>query len=244
MSRYSRSGSFGSFGPGGWTAAVKTLIIVCSTAYLLQLFDGISGGQSLIDKFGLSPFLVTHHFYVWQLVTYIFLHGGILHILFNMLGLWMFGTDLERLWGTRRFTQFFFICGIGGGLFKTLLSPSNNQVTIGASGAILGLLVAYGVLFPERTIILYIFPIKVKRFVIGTAVITVMSSLTPGGSTDYRVHLGGMLVAFFYMKGGHLIPNLKGSYDRWQRGRLRRKFEVYYNDRHREDDEKWRRWKN
>jgi len=212
--------------------------------FLLQIFDGIASGPSFIDKFGLEPYQVTHQFYIWQLVTYIFLHGGILHILFNMLGLWMFGTDLERLWGTREFTKFFFICGIGGGLFKTLLSPSNTQVTIGASGAILGLLVAYGFLFPERTIILYIFPIKVKWFVIGTAVITVLSSVSGGGGTDYRVHLGGMLIAVVYMKGSHLIPNLKGSYDRWQRGRLRRKFEVYYNDRHREDDEKRPRWKN
>src|SRR5437867_8981017 len=79
-----------------------------------------------------------------------------------MLGLWMFGTDLERLWGSRAFTKFFFICGIGGALLKTLLNPASLQSTIGASGAILGILVAYAFLFPDRMIILYIFPIKVK----------------------------------------------------------------------------------
>ena len=161
-----------------------------------------------------------------------------------MLGLWMFGTDLERIWGSRDFTKFFFLCGIGGGVFKTLLSPLSLQTTIGASGAILGILVAYGFLFPERTIILYIFPIKVKWFVIGTAAITVLSSLQDGGSTDYRVHMGGMLCALIYMKGGRIFPDLKSRYDKWQRARLRRKFEVYYNERHREDDERWRRWKN
>ena len=195
MSRYYGS-SFGSFGPGGISPVVKTLVIICSTVFLLQIFDGISGGATITGKFGLVPYQVTHHFYLWQLVTYIFLHGGLLHILFNMLGLWMFGTDLERIWGSRAFLKFFFLCGIGGAAFKTLLSPSSGQATIGASGAILGILVAYGFLFPERTIILYIFPIKVKWFVIGTAVITVLSSIQDGGSTDYRVHLGGMVCAF------------------------------------------------
>ena len=244
MSRYYRS-SFGAFGPGGISPVVKTLIIICSTAFLLQIFDSIAGGATFISKFGLVPYQVTHRFYLWQLVTYIFLHGGFLHILFNMLGLWMFGTDLERLWGSRAFTKFFFICGIGGAVSKTLLNPVSQQTTIGASGAILGILVAYAFLFPDRLIILYIFPIKVKWFVIGTAAFTVLSSIQDGGSTDYRVHLGGMLCALLYMKGRRVVTDLKWHYDRWHRNRLRRKFDVYYNERHRDDDqERWRRWKN
>lgn len=248
MSRYNRNsfGSFGSFGPGGISPVVKNLIIICCVAFLLQIFDQLSGGATITAKFSLVPYQVTHQFYIWQPVTYIFLHGGIFHILFNMLGLWMFGTDLERLWGSRAFMKFFFLCGIGGGLFKTLLSPSSMQGTIGASGAILGILVAYGFLFPDRVIILYIFPIKVKWFVIGTAVITVISSVQGGGSTDYRVHLGGMLCAAAYMKGRGVFGDVRGRYDRWQRARLRRKFDVYYNERRRNDDdqERWRRWKN
>jgi rhomboid family protein len=244
VSRYYRS-SFGSFGPGGISPVVKTIIIICCAVFVLGVFDSIAGGpSSFIRNFGLTPFTVTHHFYLWQLVTYIFLHANLLHILFNMLGLWMFGTELERLWGRHAFTKFFFLCGIGGALFKVLLSPNSLQATIGASGAILGLIVAYGILFPDRTIILYIFPIPVKWFVIGVATITVLSSISDGGSTDYRVHLGGMLCAFLYMKGGRFFRDLRYQYDRWQRARLRRKFEVFYNDRHREDDEKWRRWKN
>jgi membrane associated rhomboid family serine protease len=109
---------------------------------------------------------------------------------------------------------------ISGALFKVVLSPSTFQATIGASGAILGLLVAYGILFPERIIILYIFPIKVKWFVIGTAVITVISSINGGGGTDYRVHLGGMVAAFLYMKGGYLFSDVRRQYDRWRRNRL------------------------
>ena len=133
----------GSFGPGGISPTVKTLIIVCSVVFLLQQFDSIAGGGAFISNFGLVPLQVTHHGYLWQLVTYIFLHGGLFHILFNMLGLWMFGTDLERLWGRKAFTRFFFLCGVGGGLFKVLLNPSLPYPTVGASGAILGLLVAF-----------------------------------------------------------------------------------------------------
>jgi len=248
VSRYYRS-SFGGIGPGGWSPAVRTLIIVCSVVFVLQTFDSLAGGQStIVSKFGLNPYLVTHSFYLWQLVTYIFLHGGIMHILFNMLGLWMFGTDLERLWGTRAFTKAFFLCGIGGAVFKVLLNPSASQITLGASGAILGLLVAYGFLFPERIIILFIFPIKVKWFVIGYAVLTVLSSISGGGMTDYQVHLGGMLCGLFYMKGGRVFSDIRWQYDKWRRARLRRKFEVYYNERHRDDrdngEQKWRRWKN
>ncbi len=146
--------------------------------------------------------------------------------------------------GQTDFTKFFFLCGIGGAVFKTVLSPSSLQATVGASGAIFGLLVAYGFLFPENQIILYIFPIKVKWFVIGYAVITVLSSLQAGSSTDYRVHLGGMLTALVYMKGGRILPDLKSRYDRWHRNRLRRKFEVYYNERRRNDDQEKRRWRN
>jgi membrane associated rhomboid family serine protease len=210
------------------------------------MIDSIAGGPTFTGKFALVPYQVTHEFYVWQLVTYIFLHGGFLHIIFNMLGLWMFGTELERLWGKKAFTKFFFLCGIGGALFKTLLNPMSTGSTIGASGAILGILVAYAFIFPERIIILYIFPLKVKWFVIGTAVITVLSSLRDGGSTDYRVHLGGMLCALFYMRGRGFFTDFRSHYDRWQRNRLRRKFEVYYNERHRNEDDqqKWRRWRN
>ena len=92
---------------------------------------------------------------MWQLVTYIFLHGGFFHILFNMFGLYMFGSELEATWGTREFAKFFFICGIGAGILTVIASPYSPVAIIGASGAILGLLVAYGVLFPNRQIYIY-----------------------------------------------------------------------------------------
>jgi membrane associated rhomboid family serine protease len=210
------------------------------------MFDAAAGG-TFTSKFGLTPALVTQNLYLWQLVTYIFLHGQLFHILFNMLSLWMFGSELENTWGSRQFTKFFFICGIGAGLLSVALSPSSGAMTIGASGAIYGILAAYGILYPNRIIIFIIFPIPVKWFVIGLGVIAFISSISAtGGGVAHVAHLGGMLCGLVYMKGGRIIPDLRLRYDRWQRNRLRRKFEVYYNERRRNEDdqEKWRRWKN
>src|SRR5262249_45601444 len=143
---------YGGFGIGGWAPAVKGLIFTCVVAFFLQVFDRMAGGPSFSSKFCLTPALVAHNFFLWQLVTFIFLHdtGQFLHILFNMLALWMFGSELESLWGTRQFTKFFFLCGIGAGLLTVLLSPNSPATTIGASGAIYGILAAYGILFPNR----------------------------------------------------------------------------------------------
>src|SRR5215831_15370055 len=240
---------FGGFGiGGGWTPAVKALIIACGIAFVLQILDRLAGPASFTEKFGLTPAMVTENFYLWQLVTYIFLHGGFFHILFNMFALYMFGSELEMTWGTREFTKFFFICGIGAALTSVIVSPHSPIPIIGASGAIFGLLLAYGVLFPDRLIYLYmIIPIPAKWFVVIFGAITFFSALSATGSgVAYVAHLGGMLFGFIYLKGGRLIPDLRYRYDRWQRNRLRRKFEVFYNERRRNDDdqEKWRRWRN
>ena len=127
-----------------------------------------------------------------------------------------------------------------------MLSPNSGTTTIGASGAIYGILAAYGILFPNRIIILYIFPIPAKWFVLGLGVMAFLSSISASGSGVAHVaHLGGMLCGLLYLRGGRLIPGLRERYDRWQRNRLRRKFGVYYNERRNEDDQpKWRRWKN
>jgi rhomboid family protein len=238
---------FSGFGIRPWTPAVKILILSCVIAYFVQIIDYRSGGPSFTSKFGLTPVLVTHSFYLWQLVTYIFLHavGQPLHIIFNMLGLWMFGSELEALWGTRQFTKFFFICGIGAGLLTVLLSPGSPVTTIGASGAIYGVLAAYGILFPNRIIIFIIFPIPAKWFVLMLGGMAFISSLSASGSGIANVaHLGGMVCGLIYLRGGRLFSDIRHRYDRWQRNRLRRKFEVYYNERHRDDDEsKWRRWR-
>jgi membrane associated rhomboid family serine protease len=244
MSRYNRS-SYSGIGYPQWTRAVKALIIACVIAFALQIFDRFAGGPSIVGKFGLTPADVTQRYYVWQLVTYIFLHdtGQIFHILFNMLGLWMFGSAMETVWGSRQFTKFFFICGIGAGILTVLLSPRGLVPVIGASGAIYGIILAYAMTFPDNIIYFLIFPIPAKWFAVIFGAIAFFSSLsTSGGGVAHVAHLGGMLFALVYLKGGSLL-RLRRHYDKWQRNRLRRKFEVYYNDRHRDDNERGRRWR-
>ena len=246
MSGYNRS-SYSGIGYPQWTRAVKTLVIACVVAFVLQIFDSLAGAPSFTAKFGLTPYLVTHKFYVWQLVTYIFLHDTsppFFHILFNMLGLWMFGSDLERVWGSRQFTKYFFICGIGAGLISVALSPNAVSPIIGASGAIYGILLAFGMLFPNRVIYWIIFPIPAKWLVVIFGGIAFFSSLSASGDGVAHVaHLGGMAIGFLYLKGGGLLSGVKIRYDRWQRGRLRKKFDVYYNERHPDDNQRWRRWR-
>src|SRR5437660_9738978 len=211
---------------GGWTPAVKTLVIACGIGFLLQIFDQFSGAPAFTYKFGLVPAAITQKYYLWQIVTYIFLHGGFFHILFNMFALYMFGSELEQLWGTREFTKFFFICGIGAAITSVIVSPYSPVPIIGASGAIFGLLLAYGVLFPNRIIYLYmVIPIQAKWFVVIMGAIAFLSSMSAsGGGIAHIAHLGGMLVGFMYLKGGRLFSDIRWHYDRWHRNRLRRKF--------------------
>ena len=143
-------------------------------------------------------------FWVWQLATYMFLHGGLFHILFNMLALWMFGTELERIWGTRYFLKFYFVTGIGAGVLTVLFSllPFDfaqqlyQSNIIGASGAIYGLLLAYAIYFPDRPIYLYfVFPIPAQIFVMIMGAIAFYSSVVGrSGGVANATHLGGLLV--------------------------------------------------
>jgi membrane associated rhomboid family serine protease len=226
-----------SFGPP-LTPAVKKLIIITGAAFVLtyipaQLFHW----SAPFIWFGLTPYLVIHGFYIWQLVTYLFLHGGFFHILFNLFALWMFGADLERKWGSRQFLYYFFLTGIGAGLFNVILEPSSTIPTIGNSGAVYGILLAYGLLFPERLIYLYLLiPVKAKWFVLGMGVIEFLSSLSsPGSGIAHVAHLGGMLVGFLYLRGHGLSFSWKLRYHEWRRARLRKKFEVYMR-KHEEKD--------
>jgi membrane associated rhomboid family serine protease len=226
------------------------LIITCGVVFVLQLIDRGVGGSPIVAKFGLSTTDVTQRFYVWQLVTYIFLHSTdrIGHILFNMLSLWMFGSELERAWGTRRFLQYFFICGVGAGLCTVLVESllGRDSLTIGASGAIYGVLLAYGVTWPDRIIYFIIFPIPAKWLVIIFGGIAFFNSMGPARGVAEFAHLGGMLIGFLYLKlGGPGGGSWKDRYQRWRRDRLRRKFDVYPGNRPNgpPEDLRWRRWK-
>jgi membrane associated rhomboid family serine protease len=181
-----------------WTPAVKYLIIINVAIFLLQELSGTHPFREL----GLVPRAIWHDGYIWQLVTYMFFHAGLWHLAFNMLALWMFGSMMERVWGTRRFLKYYFLTGIGAGISTFLFTINSTIPTIGASGAVYGLLVAYAVTFPNHTIYLYFFiPIKAKYFAIFFGVIEFLSSISySGDSIGHLAHLGGMVVGFVYLK--------------------------------------------
>ncbi|HSW38907.1 MAG TPA: rhomboid family intramembrane serine protease, partial [Acidobacteriota bacterium] len=130
---------------GPWTRTVKTLILATVALYVLQIFVHLISGSRVFELyFGLVPARVTRELMLWQFVTYMFLHGGVFHLLLNMLILFMFGNELERYWGSRRFLKYYFITGIGAGVCSWLVSINSIAVIVGASGAIYGLLLAYG----------------------------------------------------------------------------------------------------
>jgi membrane associated rhomboid family serine protease len=209
-----------SFGPP-LTPVVKRLIIITTAAFVVTYIpQQIFGWSAPYAWFALQPYDVLHRFYIWELVTYLFLHGGFFHILFNMFALWMFGSDLESLWGGRKFLFYYFLTGIG------------------AAGAIYGLLLAYGMLFPDRPIYLYfIIPIKAKWFVVIMGAIELVSSFSmPGSGVSHIAHLGGMLFGFLYLRGWNLPYTLQLRYHEWRRARLRSKFEVYMRKQEKKDE--------
>jgi membrane associated rhomboid family serine protease len=188
---------------------------------------------------------------VWQLVTYLFLHdlGSIWHILFNMLTLWMFGASIEETWGTRRFLIYYFVCGIGAGICVVLANLTFGdpyQRVIGASGAIYGLLLAFGMLFPNQTVLFsFLFPIKAKYMVMIFGAIAFFSSFQTGSTVSNLAHLGGMLFGFVYMKtqfgsrvGGSFDFDFRQRWKEYKLQRARKKFKVYLK-KHGSDRDPW-----
>ena len=181
----------------GLPPIIKKLMITMGAVFLLQTF--VSGRITLY--LGLVPILVWKKYFLWQLATYIFLHGGFSHILFNLLALWMFGGELENYWGSRKFLFYFFFCGIGAGICTVVFSPYQSIPVIGASGAIYGILLAFGWLFPNRPIYIYfLFPIPAKYMVIIYGLIELYASMEgTGGGIAHLTHLGGLLFGIIYM---------------------------------------------
>jgi membrane associated rhomboid family serine protease len=181
--------------------AIKALLIANGSLYALQILLQVSAGFSLVSYAGLSPAMVAKGA-VWQLVTYMFLHGNLLHLLFNMLGLWMFGRELESDWGSREFLKYYFTCGVGAGLVTLLALWGNITYTIGASGAVYGILLAFGMAYPNRYIFLwFLIPIKAKYFVILFGALEVLASLSStNDGVAHLTHLGGLVIGFFYLK--------------------------------------------
>ena len=188
---------------GVFPPVIKWLLIINVAAFLgpRVLYFNL---DVLYRTFGLVPAYVFGKFYVWQPVTYMFLHGGTWHILMNMFILWMFGSELERTWGSKEFLKFYFAAGIGAGIINFVFgvfNPATNLTPIiGASGAIYGILVAYAMLFPERYVYIYfLIPVKVKYLVIFLVAIEFLSTYRADGIAHFA-HLGGALVGFLYLK--------------------------------------------
>jgi membrane associated rhomboid family serine protease len=226
-----------SFGPGPMTPAIKALVIANVVAFVASW-----AAPALTGLFGLQPQEVFRGLEIWRPVTYMFLHGGIFHILFNMLALWMFGVELERMWGSRYFLKYYFVCGIGAAITTLLLSwmpmPAFEalyySLTVGASGAVYGILLAFALYFPYRPILLmFVFPVPAKYAVMIMGGIALLSSMDAGGGIAHTTHLGGLVAGYLYLKGGrlHLMSELQYRWLKWRINRARRKFDVYSGGR-------------
>ena len=234
--RYSPYASSFSFGPGPLSTAMKALIGANVAIFLAQNLL-----PSLTETLGLKPAAVLGGLQIWRLASYMFLHVGFMHILFNMLALWMFGTDLEHRWGTRYFLKFYFVTGVGAGILTVLFSLLPFEfaaqlypaIIIGASGAIYGLLLAYALYFPDRLIYYIVFPIPAKYFVLIMGALALSGSMGGAGGVANATHLGGLLVAYLLLKGSrvHPVAELKYRYLKWKIDRARKKFGVYSGGR-------------
>jgi membrane associated rhomboid family serine protease len=219
------------------TPGVKGLLIANVGVYLLQMF----ARRELEYLFGLEPRAFWADKALWQPVTYMFLHGGFTHILFNMFALWIFGGALESVWGTRRFVRFYFLTGIGAGLSNCILTPHLDVPIIGASGAVYGLLGAYGVLFPNSLLYVWgLFPIRAKYLVLIFGGFEFIASLNPHATpVAHLVHLGGMVIGVVYIKWNDIVRWGARSVKGWQRERDRagtlKKFETQSSLRHEVD---------
>jgi len=222
------------FGPGPLTPAVRALIVVNVALFLLGRVV-----QMLPIWLGLVPEYVFGHLWVWQPFSYMFVHDGFAHLLFNMLTLWMFGVDLERLWGTRFFVRYYFVSGIGAAVTTLLVSllpfgfaaDLGGGVTVGASGAIYGLLVAFAMMYPHRPILVFLlFPLPARLAVLLFGAIAFYMSITePLGGVAHATHLGGLVAGYLYLawRRGHFLSTMRSQWLRWRLARLRKRFEVH-----------------
>jgi membrane associated rhomboid family serine protease len=234
-----------SFGPGPVTPAVRMLLWANLGMYVLSLIV-----PRIVEVLGLIPQQVIEARWIWQPVTYMFLHArNPTHILFNMLILWMFGVELERMWRTKFFVKYYFVTGVGAGLLSVGIAllpfgataATYDAVIIGASGALYGLLLAYALYFPDRPILMFLFfPVPAKYFVMILGGIAFITSIDGGGTVAATTHLSGLLVGYLYLQSGRggLTAEIKYRYLKWKMNRMRRKFDVYSGGR---SDKRWDR---
>ena len=230
---------------------LKWLLIANCAIFIVWFLLRTTGVAPYFDNFKLVPAQVVQTFAIWQLVTYMFLHAGIWHLLWNMLGLWMFGAELERLWGTPKFLRFYLICGVCAALTVILAAyifGGTDVATVGSSGAVLGILAGYAVMFPDQTILFgFLIPMKSKYFVMIIAAIVLLQSYSStvqskGQGIAVLAHLGGMLTGYLLLRGKRLRVQVRQpivtNYKEWRLRRAKKKFEVYLK----KQDSKSDRW--
>ncbi len=207
--RYYRPSLFGGF--SFFPPVIKFLMIINGIVYLLQVFFGqfyfvnefgrpVTLESYMVKYFALIP--IGEGFRPWQLLTFQFMHGSFSHILFNMLYMWMFGTELENLWGSRKFLIYYLTCGIGAGLTQLFLAPlfeSGVAPTVGASGGIYGLLMAFAIYFPRRPIYLYFFIPIPAMYLIGFMILIELFSVGDFSLTAHLAHIGGAFIGVMYI---------------------------------------------
>jgi len=239
-----------------FTPAVIWLVGINTAVYLLWLVLGVFRlpvDDFLLDYLALTPVQVVSHGWLWQLVTYSFLHHEFWHWFGNMLGLWMFGAAIESAWGSRRFVELYTIGFVGAALTTVVLSYSHllgnpARPTIGASGGVFAVLIAFGMMFGDSEIMMFPFPflIKAKYFVGILIVVTLAFALSGGGNVAYVAHLGGLFFGWLYVRRGpksamvnvgftERYYGLRNAYYRWKRRRAAKKFEVYMRKEHDRD---------
>lgn len=202
---YYRPGGFGGF--SFFPPVIKNLLIINGVVFFIMTllesinFQGVPAERLILRWFSLMP--LGYGFEIWQLLTYQFMHGGFSHILFNMFALWMFGAEIENVWGSKKFLIFYLLCGIGAGLLHLFLSPLLSDIlapTIGASGAVYGIMIAFAMFFPNRYIFLYFFiPIKAKYLIGFMIVMEFMLVDSATSNVAHLAHLGGAIIGFIFI---------------------------------------------
>lgn len=179
-------------------AAIRGLIMANVIVYLVSQ---ISGGK-FFDMFGLVPQHVLVDRWIWQPFTYLFVHGGFMHLLFNLFALWMFGMPVESQWGQWEFLKYYFLCGLGAAAASLILSPGSTLPIIGASGPVYGMLVAFAMLYPDAVVYLYfLIPVKASHMAILFGVIEFFTGVSGSTPTVARyAHLGGMVTGYVYIR--------------------------------------------
>jgi membrane associated rhomboid family serine protease len=229
---------------------VKRIILTCTGIYLVQKILEVAFNipfRRSEDWFALVPVDVLHG-EIWQLVTYSLAHASFGHLFFNMLTLWFIGAYLERDWGARRFIECYTFCVVGAALvtiaiaYTHFLGASPATGTVGASGGIFGLLMAFGILYADQEMFLFPLPFSIKaKYLVGIwVVVAIVAVFEPANGVAVFAHLGGLLFGFLWVKflpsrglsyaASERYFSVRNSYYRWKRRRAARKFQVYMRD--------------